>query len=72
MESEIQIISIDMSTEDYGDFTAITSVCGSCRTCIDSKVYNPKLNDIPCTVYKKCPICGIEFKGHRFLEEPKN
>ena len=55
-----QIIAVDWSeTEDY---TAVTSMCSSCKTVIytDYTVISKSMVNTP--LYKHCPVCKKEFK----------
>lgn len=72
-DEEVDIFNLD--TQKIGvdwsngvDYTAVTSMCGSCRTAFDNNLIDPKEYNIPITIYKKCPSCGIEFKKHIVIE----
>jgi len=64
----IQIIGIDLADENSEDFSAISSMCGNCKTIIESKAFANKDNKPQATIFKRCPVCGIEFKKHTIKE----
>lgn len=58
---DIQFIGIDLADENSEDWSAISSVCGNCKTVIESKVFD-KCNVPQATIFKTCPVCGVKFK----------
>jgi len=60
---DIQIIGIDLADENSEDWSAISSVCGNCKTVIESKTFD-KDNIPQSAIFKRCPICGVRFKKH--------
>lgn len=59
-----QIIGIDLANEKSEDCSAINSICGKCMSVIESKFFSNNDNKPQLTIFKKCPICGAEFKKH--------
>ena len=59
-----QIIGIDLADERYGDCSAISSVCGGCKSIVESRVFSNKDNRPQMTIFKRCPTCGVKFKRH--------
>ncbi len=58
----VQVIGIDVANGK--DFTAITDMCGKCKTVIDIKLYDQTINQIDLPLYIKCPVCGAKIKRH--------
>lgn len=62
-----EIIGIDIT--DSKDFSAVTCVCGQCRSVIASRRYNPEINEVEVPFFVRCPECGIRFKSHIWRED---
>lgn len=63
-----QYIGIDIADENFGDLSAVSVICGRCKTVIDTYTVNQNHNEIPLTAYKKCPSCGTKFTKHLICE----
>lgn len=59
-----QIIGIDLADERFGDCSVISSMCRNCRGVIESMAFSNKDNKPQMTIFKRCPICKVEFKKH--------
>jgi DNA-directed RNA polymerase subunit RPC12/RpoP len=66
LSDTIQIVGIDVT--DCEDFTAVTGMCGKCKTIIDVKIYDPDINQINFPLYINCPACGTKIKRHIIAE----
>lgn len=64
----IQIIGIDLASEDSKDYSVIASKCGSCNTIIETRTYEEYQNGMVLTIFRTCPNCGTRFNAHYFCE----
>lgn len=64
-----EIIGIDIT--DSKDFSAVTCICGQCKSVIASRKYNPEINEVEVPFFVRCPECGIRFKSHICREDIK-
>ena len=64
---ETQIIGMDISQSK--DQSVIASFCSGCGQLIEITQYDPDIQELGLTVFKKCPYCGVKFLKHVFTEE---
>lgn len=58
------ILGYDIAGEDSKDFSAISTICGACRSIIHTETFTGE--EIEIEMPSKCPYCEAEFK--RFVE----
>ena len=65
---DIQIIGIDLADENFEDCSAIITMCANCKSIIETRSFANKDNSPQVTIFKRCPVCGVEFKKHIIQE----
>lgn len=64
-----QLIGIDLADEKLDDCSAVSCICGHCRTVISSKTYDKDNNSVNVPFFIKCPQCGVKFTKRVIMEE---
>lgn len=64
-----QIIGIDFTDGRLVDCSAVSCMCGHCRTIIATRTYSPDMNEVNVPFFIKCPHCGVKFTRRVFAED---
>jgi hypothetical protein len=66
---EYQLIGIDLAKEGCSDYSGINTICGKCKSVIETRTFDCNNNSPQATIFKNCPVCGTRFKRHIITEE---